>query len=211
MRLLLTVCLTCTLLITAESLLCHMCANANCSSSTSVTCPLFSVCKTITSLRQTMSSTSVTVNKNCSSLRSCFTLFNARTEWAVNTGFAREAHAQICCITDNCNFRTLAITNSSANGKQCPACASPAESVSGTCNSTLSCEGVEDSCFNGTSTLNSTQLQHLGCMSRNLCGLLSLAGGLLGENARITCGAPGGSGMGAVLLTFAVTAHQVLL
>lgn len=41
------------------------------------------------------------------------------------------------------------------NGKQCPACNSLNDSLGGTCNATLPCMGVEDSCFNGTSEFTS--------------------------------------------------------
>ncbi|XP_060882538.1 lymphocyte antigen 6D-like isoform X2 [Labrus mixtus] len=150
MKLLLTLCLACSLLSTAESLRCHMCDNDNCSNSTSVTCPVFSACRTITSLRQTGPFTSVSVNKSCSSLLSCFPPLNTQVEWSVNVGVAKEGHHQLCCTTDNCNFPTLAVPNTLANGKQCPVCGSLAESQNGTCNSTLSCQGVEDRCFNGT-------------------------------------------------------------
>ncbi|KAF0032174.1 hypothetical protein F2P81_014464 [Scophthalmus maximus] len=59
-------------------------------------------------LTGTGSSADVTVNKNCSSLLSCITPLSVETEWSVNLGFLREAHAQICCITDDCNDQTLA-------------------------------------------------------------------------------------------------------
>ncbi|XP_060882537.1 lymphocyte antigen 6D-like isoform X1 [Labrus mixtus] len=211
MKLLLTLCLACSLLSTAESLRCHMCDNDNCSNSTSVTCPVFSACRTITSLRQTGPFTSVSVNKSCSSLLSCFPPLNTQVEWSVNVGVAKEGHHQLCCTTDNCNFPTLAVPNTLANGKQCPVCGSLAESQNGTCNSTLSCQGVEDRCFNGTRTSNSTQFLLLGCISGNLCSLQATFGSLIGGNMEITCGAPRGVAMSAVLLTFAVAAHKVLL
>ncbi|KAM6966629.1 uncharacterized protein LKV04_019069 isoform 2-T2 [Tautogolabrus adspersus] len=211
MKLLLALCLTCALLNTAESLRCHVCANENCSNSTSATCPVFSACRTITSLRQTGPFTSVSVNKSCSSLLSCFPPLNTQIEWSVNLGFSKEAHTQLCCTTDNCNFPTLAIPNSLENGKQCPVCAGPAESLNGTCNSTLSCQGVEDRCFSGTRTSNSTQFLLLGCISDNLCSLAAVFGSLIGENIQITCRAPCSVTMSAVLLTFAVTVHKVLL
>ncbi|XP_034534910.1 uncharacterized protein LOC117809460 isoform X2 [Notolabrus celidotus] len=199
------------LLFTAESLRCHVCDNQDCSNSTSVTCPIFSVCRTITSLRRVDRFTSVTVNKNCSAILSCITPLNTKTEWSVNQGFAKEGHRQLCCITDNCNFQTLAIPNSLTNEKQCPGCASIAESLNGTCNATASCEGVEDRCFTGTTTVDSTQFALQGCMSNNLCRIQALIGALLGGNVQITCGAPCSVRMSAVLLTFAVTAHKVLL
>lgn len=56
------------------------------------------------------SSTSVSliVNKNCSSLLSCVTPLNIATEWSMNRGFTKQSHNQMCCMTDNCNFQTLA-------------------------------------------------------------------------------------------------------
>ncbi|XP_053300310.1 ly-6/neurotoxin-like protein 1 isoform X2 [Pleuronectes platessa] len=112
MKLLLTVCLTWALLYTAESLHCHVCKNEMCSNTTSVQCPATRLmCQTITSVRGTGSSATVTVNKQCSSLLSCFTPLGVETEWSVNLGYSREAHAQICCLTDNCNSRTLPTTS----------------------------------------------------------------------------------------------------
>ncbi|XP_074553678.1 uncharacterized protein LOC141810197 [Halichoeres trimaculatus] len=210
MKLLLTLCFTCALLITAESLNCHVCANQNCSTSTSVACPAFSVCSTVTLLRRSGTSTTVTVNKNCSTLPSCPSLLGSETEWSVNQGFAREARRQLCCITNDCNMRTLAVPNSVINGRQCPGCASSAESLNGSCNATVSCEGVEDRCFNST-TLNSTQLMIRGCISNNLCVLQAIFGDLLSGSIDITCGAPCSYRMSTLLLTFAVAAHKVLL
>lgn len=51
---------------------------------------------------------SPTVSKNCSLLPSCITPPNTETEWSVNRGFTRESHTQMCCMSDNCNFQTLA-------------------------------------------------------------------------------------------------------
>lgn len=152
-----------------------------------------------TSVKVTPAQVSLTVNKNCSLLLDCSTPLNTETEWSVNRGFSKESHTQICCLTDNCNFQTLAgricysllpdssytqddisqsqmsqsrgqdtkmtpayrvyiscpsmsvVPNPLANGKECPACASLNDSLAGTCNATLPCMGVEDSCFNGTS------------------------------------------------------------
>ncbi|XP_035511082.1 phospholipase A2 inhibitor and Ly6/PLAUR domain-containing protein-like [Morone saxatilis] len=210
MKLLLTVCLTCTLLYTAESLRCHVCDNEQCTNTTSVECPATSiVCKTVTSVTNTIAK--LTVNKNCSSLVSCFTPLQLETEWSVNRGFKKEAHNQLCCVTDNCNFQTLAIPNPSENGKQCPSCASSADSLAGTCNATLSCAGVENSCFNGTTTSNSKEVLELGCVSRNLCTLQVAHEALFGSNAMIVCGAPWSVRISAVLLTLALTAHKVLV
>lgn len=44
-----------------------------------------------------------------------------------------------------------AVPNVLMNGKECPGCASSMDSLAGTCNATVGCMGVEDSCFNGTS------------------------------------------------------------
>ncbi|KAM9345974.1 uncharacterized protein ABDE67_012575 [Symphorus nematophorus] len=212
MKLLLSVCLTWALLYTVESLRCHVCANETCSNSTSVLCPITSlVCKTITSVRLSGSSIRETVHKNCSSLLSCVSPLSIETEWSVNRGFKKEAHTQLCCSTDNCNFQTLAVPNLLMNGKQCPACASSADSEAGTCNATLSCVGVEDSCFNGTTTSNSTEALQLGCMSRNLCGIQAVTEALFGEGAQVTCAAPWSVRISAVLLTFALTAHRLLI
>ena len=60
-------------------------------------------------------------------------------------------------------------------------------------------------------TSNSTEVLQLGCMSRNLCGIQAAMEALLGANARVTCAAPWGVRVSAVLLTFALTAHRVLI
>ncbi|XP_070704700.1 uncharacterized protein [Pempheris klunzingeri] len=212
MKLLLAVCLTCALLYSAESLHCHVCNNEICSNSSSVLCPATStVCRTLTSVRLSQSAPSVTVNKSCSSLLSCASPLNIETEWSMNRGFLREAHNQICCITDNCNFPTLAIPNILTNGKQCPSCASPADSLAGTCNVTLSCMGVEDSCFNGTTTSNSMEALQLGCVSGNLCGIQAALEAMLGADIiKITCGAPWSVRISTVLLIFALTAQALV-
>ncbi|KAM8725150.1 uncharacterized protein AB9X84_004574 isoform 1-T1 [Acanthopagrus schlegelii] len=212
MNLMLTVCVASVLLYTAESLRCHQCTNESCSNSTSVLCPLTStVCRTITSVRLTNTIASVTVGKNCSSLLSCITPNNVETEWSVNQGFKKEAHTQKCCTTDNCNLGTLAVPNLLTNGKQCVACASSADSMAGTCNTTLSCAGVEDRCFNGTTMSNSTEMLELGCISSNLCGIPLILEAVLGENAAVTCGAPWTISISGLLLTFALTACKALV
>ncbi|XP_050929881.1 phospholipase A2 inhibitor PIP [Lates calcarifer] len=212
MKLLLTVCLTSALLYKAELLRCHTCANEMCSNSTSVECPALSTaCMTVTAVVGTGSSSSVTVNKNCSSLLSCITPINTETEWSVNQGFIRVALTQICCITDNCNFQTLATPSSLMNGKLCPACASSDDSLAGTCNATLSCVGVEDSCFSGNTTSNSTDVLQLGCISRNICSNPIAMTALFGFNHKVTCGAPWSIQISAVLLAFALTVYKVLV
>ncbi|XP_040919482.1 uncharacterized protein LOC121199083 [Toxotes jaculatrix] len=212
MKLLLTACLTWAVLYTAESLRCHVCTDATCFNSTSQDCPATStVCKTVTSVIFTGTSVSGTINKTCSSLLSCATPLGIETEWSVNRGFARESHTQLCCVTDNCNIQTLAIPNPAPNGKQCPGCASSADSLAGTCNATVSCMGAEDSCFSGNTTSNSKDVLQLGCISRNLCSNLAAIESLLGSNPRITCGAPWSAKISAALLAFALTAYKALV
>lgn len=48
------------------------------------------------------------VNKNCSSPLTCVTQVNTPTEWSVNRGFVKTAFNQLCCMSDSCNFPTLA-------------------------------------------------------------------------------------------------------
>nr|XP_046272440.1 protein RoBo-1-like [Scatophagus argus] len=212
MKLLLTFCVACALLYKAESLRCHVCTDDRCTNSTSVTCPATStVCRTVTSVRTTGLTATLTVNKNCSTLLSCLTPLSIETEWSVNRGFEKEGHTQICCVTDNCNRQTLAIPNLLTNGKQCPACSSLADSQARTCNATLSCVGVEDTCFNGTTTVNSTEALQLGCMSNNLCSLQVFLETVFDGNPRITCGAPWSVRISATLLTFALIVHKVLV
>ncbi|XP_022593979.1 ly-6/neurotoxin-like protein 1 [Seriola dumerili] len=212
MKLLLTVCLTWALLYTAESLRCHTCTNNMCTTSTSVQCPATSTaCRTVTSVMGTDSSTTVTVNKTCSTLLSCITPVNFATEWSVNRGFRREAHNQLCCVTDNCNLQTLATPSTLTNGKVCPACRSSAASMAGTCNTTLACVGAEDSCFSGNTTLRCTDELQLGCLTRNLCNNLPVLNALFADNTKITCGAPWSVRMSTVLLGFALTAFKVLV
>ncbi|XP_035037401.2 uncharacterized protein LOC118123866 [Hippoglossus stenolepis] len=209
MKLLLTVCLTWALLYTAESLHCHVCTNEMCSNTTSVQCPATrTICKTVTSVKGTGSSATVTVNKKCSSPLSCFTPPSIETEWSVNLGYGREAHTQICCVTDNCNFQTLATPSSFMNGKVCPDCASPADSLAGTCNTTLNCVGAEDSCFSGNTTSN---MLLLGCITRYLCSPETAILALLTDYPRITCGAPWSVSISAMLVTFALTLHKILV
>ncbi|CAB1424242.1 unnamed protein product [Pleuronectes platessa] len=209
MKLPLTVCLTWALLYTAESLHCHVCKNEMCSNTTSVQCPATRLmCQTITSVRGTGSSTTVTVNKQCSSLLSCFTPLGVETEWSVNLGYSREAHAQICCLTDNCNSRTLPTPSSFMNGKVCPACASSADSSSGTCNTTLNCVGAEDSCFNGNTTSN---MLLLGCVTRYLCSPGAAILAMLANYPSITCEAPLSVSISAMLVTLALTLHKILV
>ncbi|TWW69375.1 hypothetical protein D4764_18G0001810 [Takifugu flavidus] len=291
MKLLLTASLICALLHGAETLRCHVCNNSDCSNTTSVVCPAtHTMCKTITSLKVS-NSNPLTVSKNCSLPLSCITPPNTATEWSVNRGFTRESHNQICCMSDNCNFQTLArsktwldsslhgldlpirgsqihssrvefelgfasyqagnaftkverrgeerrerrgeerrgeerrgeerrgnhdpVTEASPsvllNGKECPACASAQDSLAGTCNSTLPCMGVENSCFNGTTTLNSTEVRQLGCISRNLCSLQAVLGPVFDESLSITCGAPWSIRVSSMLLTFALSALKFLL
>ncbi|XP_071754964.1 uncharacterized protein LOC139911346 [Centroberyx gerrardi] len=212
MQLLLTACLTWALLHTAESLRCHRCADQACSNTTSVDCPATSTaCRTATSVMQTGSTISSTVVKSCSSLLNCTTPLTVETELSVNRGFSREAHTQLCCATDNCNFQTLAVPSTSVNGKHCPSCSSLADSLAGSCSAALSCAGVENSCFNGTTPSGSTQASLLGCMSRNLCFNLAAQASLLGSDARITCKAPWSVRVSAALLTFGLTACKVLV
>lgn len=45
-----------------------------------------------------------TVSKNCTSL--CL-IPNIELVWSVNTGYKREAAAQVCCLMNNCNSKTL--------------------------------------------------------------------------------------------------------
>ncbi|XP_067426548.1 uncharacterized protein [Thunnus thynnus] len=212
MQLLLSLCLTWALLPTAELLRCHECANEGCANITSTECPATSpICRTITSLTTSGSNLILTVNKNCSTLLNCITPLTIETEWSVNRGFSRSSHTQICCATDNCNFQTLAVPNILTNGKVCPSCASSADSMAGTCNSTLSCMGAEDSCFNGTSTSNSSQVIERGCLSRNLCTNVLIRQALFGANSQVVCRAPWSVRLSAVLLTFALTACKVLV
>ncbi|KAM3598215.1 uncharacterized protein V6R79_015102 [Siganus canaliculatus] len=189
-----------------------MCENESCLNSTTITCPSTSiVCKTITSVITSGSVSTVTVHKNCSTLQSCLTPLLLETEWSVNRGFAREAHNQLCCVTNNCNLATLATPSTTTNGKECPSCASSADSLAGTCSSTVACLGVEDSCFNGTTTSNTTNMVQRGCLSRSLCARLSLLAVFLGENTSVACGAPWSAGVSAALLASALAAHRVLL
>ncbi|XP_035472420.2 uncharacterized protein LOC118289474 [Scophthalmus maximus] len=208
MKLLLSICLTLALLYKAESLRCHTCTNEMCTNSNSVQCPATSTaCRTVTSVTGTGSSADVTVNKNCSSLLSCITPLSVETEWSVNLGFLREAHAQICCITDDCNDQTLATPSTLVNGKVCPACASSAGSSAGTCNATLHCVGAEDSCFSGSTNTN----MQLGCITRNLCGIQAAIIAAVSDYPRITCGAPWSVRISTMLLTFVLTVYKVLI
>ncbi|KAG7221895.1 hypothetical protein INR49_016921, partial [Caranx melampygus] len=191
MKLLLAVCLTWALLHTAESLRCHTCSNDMCTNTTSVQCPATSTaCQTITSVTGTGSSANVIVNKTCSTLQTCITPVNMATEWSINRGFIRSAHNQICCVSDNCNFQTLATPSTTENGKVCPACASAADSNAGTCNATLVCVGAEDSCFSGNTSTRCVDILQQGCLTRNLCSTPLILNALFGDNSDITCGAP---------------------
>ncbi|KAM7386177.1 hypothetical protein PAMA_009018 [Pampus argenteus] len=210
MQLLLSLCLTWALLPTAELLRCHVCDNESCTNTTSVECPALSTaCRTITTLMLSSSATSLRVNKNCSSLLTCVSPLNTEIEWSVNRGFKRESSTQICCATDNCNFQTLAIPNLLPNGKTCPSCGSSADSLAGTCNTTLPCLGVENSCFNGTS--NSSMVLELGCISRNLCSNVLVQQAVFGANSQVICRAPWSLRLSAVLLTLALTTCKVLV
>ncbi|XP_071377123.1 uncharacterized protein [Centroberyx affinis] len=212
MQLLLTACLTWALLHTAESLRCHRCVDQVCSNTTSVDCPATSTaCRTATSVMQTGSTFSVSVVKSCSTLLTCTTPLSMEAELSVNRGFSREAHTQICCATDNCNFQTLAVPIITVNGKLCPSCNSSADSLARNCTALLSCVGVENSCFNGTTPSGSTQASLLGCMSRNLCTDLATQASLLGSDATVTCEAPWSLRVSAALLTFGLTACKVLV
>lgn len=55
------------------------------------------------------------VRKNCSSLTTCVTPIDTSTEWSVNRGFAKTAFNQLCCMSDSCNFPTLAGKKSSSS------------------------------------------------------------------------------------------------
>ncbi|KAE8283528.1 hypothetical protein D5F01_LYC18931 [Larimichthys crocea] len=138
-------------------------------------------------------------NATCSNTTSIECPAKSHVCTTVTSGFAREAHTQMCCISDNCNFKTLAAPSILTNGKQCPACASPADSLVGTCNTNVPCVGAEDSCFSGTTTLFSTEVLQLGCISRNLCNIQAVA--LFGAHGTITCGAPWSIRISAMLLT----------
>lgn len=126
------------LIFTADSLQCHVCGNEECSNTTLVTCPILStVCITVTAggcqhshfnwqndsfiihmksltvlPRVTVATTNlvstVSVNKNCSSLLTCVTPLDTPTEWSVNQGFSKTAFNQLCCMSDSCNFPTVA-------------------------------------------------------------------------------------------------------
>ncbi|GLD61235.1 uncharacterized protein AKAME5_001307500, partial [Lates japonicus] len=54
-----------------------------------------------------------------------------------------------CPALSTACMTVTAAPSSLMNGKLCPACASSDDSLAGTCNATLSCVGVEDSCFSG--------------------------------------------------------------
>ncbi|XP_071361126.1 uncharacterized protein [Trachinotus anak] len=210
MKLLLTVCLAWALLYTAESLRCHTCTNDLCTNTTSVECSATSTaCRTTTSVTGT--DASVKVEKGCSTLLSCITPINIQTEWSVNRGFTREARNQICCVTDNCNFQTVATPSSVINGKVCPACASSADSMAGICNVTLTCMGAEDSCFSGNTTSISGDVPQFGCMTRNICANQLALNALFDDDPRITCGAPWSIRMSTVLLSFALIAFKVFV
>ncbi|KAK5855655.1 hypothetical protein PBY51_007313 [Eleginops maclovinus] len=209
MKLLLTVCLTWALLYTAESLRCQQCTDLLCSNTNSVECPATSTaCHTITSVSQIGATTVTLLSRNCSSLLTCLAAADIEAQWSVNTGYIRAAFTQICCITDNCNKQILTTPSSQTNGKQCPGCS--ADSIAGTCNATVSCRGVEDTCFNATITSNSTTVMQKGCSSRNLCTKADLLSAL-GENVEIKCGAPWSLGIGPLLLTLNLAAYKVLV
>lgn len=210
--LLTAVCLISTLILRAESLQCHVCGNEECSNTTLVTCPILStVCISVTAVAVTDSVSTVRVNKNCSSVLACVTPLNTPTEWSVNRGFAKTAFNQLCCMSDSCNLPTLAAPNLLANGKECLSCASEADSQAGTCNTTLACAGVEDACFQGNATVNSTQVRRLGCITRNLCSLQLALEILLGPEAKIVCGAPWATRISGVLLLLALAMQRVLV
>ncbi|XP_019959227.2 phospholipase A2 inhibitor and Ly6/PLAUR domain-containing protein-like [Paralichthys olivaceus] len=212
MKLLLTVCVTWALLYPAESLNCNECTNEMCTGTTSVQCPAsMTVCRTVTSANWTGLSTTVMVKKSCSSLQDCFTPLNTIAVLSVNAGLFRHASTQICCGTDNCNSETLAIPSSTKNGKECPSCASPADSLDGTCDATLNCLGAENSCFSSNITISSTKVTVLGCTSENLCSADIAMTELTTGSISIKCGAPWSISISAMLVTFALSSHKFLV
>ncbi|XP_029913676.1 phospholipase A2 inhibitor subunit gamma B-like [Myripristis murdjan] len=211
MQLLPTLCLTWALLHTAECLRCHQCVDTACSNTTSVLCPTTStVCRTLTSVVVLNSVSSVSVVKSCSSPEVCATPGSMEAELSVNLGAARQAHTQLCCTSDNCNFQTLAVPSTATNGKLCSSCRNATDSVEA-CNATLSCQGAENSCFSGTAAQGSGLVALVGCMSKNLCTNIVSQKALLGSGAKLVCGAPWSVRVSAALLAAALTAWKVLV
>ncbi|KAG8006739.1 hypothetical protein GBF38_022728, partial [Nibea albiflora] len=60
-------------------------------------------------------------------------------------------------------------------------------------------------------SLGSTEVLQLGCISRNLCNIQAVLNVLFGADANITCEAPWSIRISAMLLTFALTVHKVLV
>ncbi|XP_029368000.1 mediator of RNA polymerase II transcription subunit 28 isoform X2 [Echeneis naucrates] len=209
--LLLTVYLAGALLHTAESLSCHTCINEACTNTTTVQCPATSTaCQSITSVTQTNTSISVTVSKNCSTLLTCLTPLTIATEWSVNLGYTRAAHNQLCCVSDNCNFQTLATPSSAVNGKVCPGCASSADSMSGSCNVDIACVGAENSCFTANTTLPCSHELQLGCTTRNLCLQPAFVTAVFSD-LKVTCGAPWSTSISTVILASALTGFKFIV
>ncbi|CAB1314155.1 unnamed protein product [Coregonus sp. 'balchen'] len=59
-----------------------------------------------------------------------------------------------------------------ANGRQCPSCSSPQDTV---CNSPVACLGVEDKCFSTSvkpGSISSTTVNLQGCTTSNVCNAI---------------------------------------
>ncbi|XP_056143672.1 phospholipase A2 inhibitor gamma subunit B-like [Lampris incognitus] len=202
--------LTWTVLQTAEALQCHRCTTPACTNTTSVECDTDSpVCTSFTSVTCSGLASLVTVTKSCVKLSSCTTPLNQQTEVSVNLGFAQNTRSQLCCNTDNCNFQTLASPLCQQNGKRCPSCGSLANADAGSCNSTMSCAGSENSCFSGT--ISSSSKVRQGCISKNLCTMPATTEFLLDSSeVTITCRAPWSLKVNAGLLLLGLSARRFL-
>ncbi|KAI4891493.1 hypothetical protein NFI96_018200 [Prochilodus magdalenae] len=86
----------------------------------------------------------------------------------INTGSLKATVNSKCCKTDLCNDQPMpALQKQSANEKKC--CANSG------CSETVTCEGDEDRCMNGSVYIHAFQMSLKGCASRSICdGLIPL-------------------------------------
>ncbi|KAK6320522.1 hypothetical protein J4Q44_G00096290 [Coregonus suidteri] len=176
MKLILTLSLICTLFCSVEMLQCFNCIGAECGTNQSlVTCPdsLNKACLTATETITGSINTTQTI-KVCSPISNCGAPLNSEATVSVNLGFTTVAYKALCCNTDGCNKNTLLppAPSSQANGRQCPSCSSPQDTV---CNSPVACLGVEDKCFSTSvkpGSISSTTVNLQGCTTSNVCNAI---------------------------------------
>ncbi|XP_072552240.1 phospholipase A2 inhibitor PIP-like [Salminus brasiliensis] len=86
----------------------------------------------------------------------------------LNLGVIKATLNSKCCKTELCNNQTVpALPKQPRNGKKC--------CLNSDCSETVSCEGDEDRCINGTVTVNNFKVAARGCASRSICeGLISI-------------------------------------